>query len=99
MHRLVRELDERRARIGGAQHLAAQTGPALDALEAADRWTPRGYLEGAGYRGDECAVVMDASAWWQDGDHTKGKTSDKALRSRRWAGVPSAIRIEAQLMS
>lgn len=31
-----------------------------------------------------CAVVMDASAWWQDGAHTKGRTSDRKLRSRGW---------------
>lgn len=30
------------------------------------------------------AVVMDASAWWQDGAHTKGRTSDKAFRARGW---------------
>jgi hypothetical protein len=27
---------------------------------------------------------MDASAWWQDGAHNKGKTSDKAFKSRGW---------------
>lgn len=32
-----------------------------------------------------CAVVMDASAWWQDGAHTKGKTSDKAIKARGWS--------------
>lgn len=59
----------------------------LDALEAANRWTPTGYIEGAGYRGDECAVVMDASAWWQDGDHTPGKASDHRLRARGWTAL------------
>ena len=67
----------------------------LDELEAMQRWQAGGRKEGQTYRGwiepdDDkgspvhCAVVMDASAWWQDGDHTKGKTSDKALRARRW---------------
>jgi hypothetical protein len=28
---------------------------------------------------------MDASAWWQDGAHNKGKQSDRVLASRRWA--------------
>jgi hypothetical protein len=31
-----------------------------------------------------CACVIDASAWWQDGAHTKGRTSDRALRARGW---------------
>lgn len=52
-------------------------------------------LEAKGYRGwfepgddkdrpTACASVVDASAWWQDGAHTKGRTSDKALRARQW---------------
>jgi RNA polymerase sigma-70 factor, ECF subfamily len=67
----------------------------LDEIESMPRWQAGGRVEGQTYRGwiepyDDvanpvhCAVVMDASAWWQDGDHTKGKTSDKALRARRW---------------
>lgn len=67
----------------------------LDALEGGSRWTPAGRLVDDGYRGwvepgDDpanpvhCAVVMDASAWWQDGEHAKGKASDKRLRARRW---------------
>lgn len=56
----------------------------VTALECADRWTPVGYVDGAGYTGDECAVVMDASGWFQDGEHTKGKTSDLALKARGW---------------
>lgn len=67
----------------------------LDALEARGRWTPQGRLDDDGYRGwtedadspaspVHCAVVMDASAWWQDGEHSKGKSSDKKLRARRW---------------
>ena len=67
----------------------------LDELEAMPRWQATARVEGQTYRGwiepgDDkdrpvhCAVVMDASAWWQDGDHTKGKTSDRALRARRW---------------
>jgi hypothetical protein len=30
------------------------------------------------------ACVLDASAWYQDGEHTKGRTSDRALKARRW---------------
>lgn len=65
----------------------------LDALEERPRWQRCGRVEGDCYRGwaEEgdaeplhCAVVMDASAWWQDGAHTKGKTSDQVLRARRW---------------
>ncbi len=67
----------------------------LDELEATPRWQATGRDEAQTYRGwiephDDkanpvhCAVVMDASAWWQDGEHAKGKASDKALRSRRW---------------
>jgi hypothetical protein len=63
----------------------ANEGDLVDALEAADRWFPDGtYKAGAGYQGDECGVVMDASGWWQDGAHNKGKTSDLALRARGW---------------
>jgi hypothetical protein len=32
-----------------------------------------------------CAVVMDASAWWQDGAHTKNRQSDRELASRKWS--------------
>lgn len=66
----------------------------LDDLEQLGRWTPEGRAADT-YRGwvepdDDpanpvhCAVVMDASAWFQDGAHTKGRTSDHALKSRRW---------------
>lgn len=67
----------------------------LDAIEAKGRWTRAGALADDGYRGwteaaDDaaapvhCAVVMDASAWWQDGEHAKGKKSDLRLRARKW---------------
>jgi len=67
----------------------------VDALEAQRRWTPQGRIE-EGYRGwalpddDDpeqpvhCCVIADASGWFQDGAHTKGRTSDQALRARRW---------------
>lgn len=68
----------------------------LDAIEAIDRWTPSGRVEGQTYRGwiesgDDKAnpvhasCILDASAWWQDGAHSKGKTSDRAFAARRWA--------------
>lgn len=69
----------------------------LDALEAMPRWrtdgerdpedTYRGWIE----KGDSaehpvhCAVVMDASAWWQDGEHSKTRNSDRRLAARRWS--------------
>lgn len=67
----------------------------LDAIERAPRWRAGGREESDCYRGwpedaDDkahpvhCAVVMDASGWWQDGAHTKGRTSDKAFKARRW---------------
>jgi hypothetical protein len=59
----------------------------IDGLEKLPRWQRDGRVDGDCYRGKEgayCAVVMDASAWWQDGAHTKGKTSDRKLRDRGW---------------
>jgi hypothetical protein len=52
-------------------------------------------VAGDGYRGwvatgDEpsspvhCCVVADASGWFQDGAHQKGKRSDRALAARKW---------------
>jgi hypothetical protein len=68
----------------------------VDALERLPRWkhgAPRS--DGDTYRslilpGDSldapphCAVVMDASGFWQDGAHARARTSEKWLRSRRW---------------
>ena len=70
----------------------------IDALEALGRWTPAGRLADDGYRGwtdpgddkanpVQCAVVADASGWFQDGAHTKGRTSDQALRARKWTAL------------
>jgi len=67
----------------------------IDALESTGRWVPGGHLADDNYRGwkedgDDpakpvhCAVVMDASGFWQDGEHSKGKTSDLVLIARRW---------------
>ena len=33
---------------------------------------------------EHCAVVMDASGFWQDGEHSKKKNSDQRLRERQW---------------
>ena len=33
---------------------------------------------------EHCAVVMDASGFWQDGEHSKTKHSDQRLREREW---------------
>lgn len=41
-------------------------------------------IEAKGYEPEDTAIVMDASAWWQDGAHTKGKTSDRKFRAREW---------------
>ncbi len=67
----------------------------LDELERLGRWTPTRRLE-EGYRGwreegdaaespVHCAGVLDASAWWQDGAHSRGRTSDRVFRARRWS--------------
>jgi hypothetical protein len=67
----------------------------LDALERMPRWardgrdptnTYRGWIERDDKPDDpqHCAVVMDASAWWQDSEHQQGKRSDQILRGRRW---------------
>lgn len=74
----------------------ANEGELCDALEALDRWTPTGRVAGETYRGwiepgDDpatpvhCVQVIDASAWWQDGEHHKGQKSDRLLAERRWA--------------
>jgi hypothetical protein len=44
-------------------------------------------LERAGFDAETTAVVMDASAWWQDGAHHKGKTSDRKFRARGWSNL------------
>jgi hypothetical protein len=72
----------------------------LDAIEAIPVWhrgdgppetrehieTYRGWIEpgDSEHAPAHCAVVMDASAWWQDGAHTKGRQSDRVLAARRW---------------
>ena len=33
---------------------------------------------------DNCCAVLDASAWWQDGGHTRGRSSSDIFKSRRW---------------
>lgn len=58
-----------------------------DGLEHADRWTPEGYQAGVGYKPDECGSVIDASGWWQDGAHNKGKTSDITLKAAGWKNL------------
>jgi len=70
----------------------------IDELESTGRWTPRGRMADDCYRGwrvdDDrpdapvhCAVIMDASAWFQDGAHTRGRTSDQVFRARRWTNL------------
>lgn len=67
----------------------------IDALEAMPRWQRgdrdeakcyRGWIEDGDDPADpvHCGVIMDASAWWQDGAHSKGRTSDQVLRARKW---------------
>jgi hypothetical protein len=56
----------------------------VTAIENADVWTPGGYLAGAGFDPEQCAVVMDASGFFQDAKRNKGKTSELWLRARRW---------------
>lgn len=71
----------------------------LDAIEATPRWKhnePRDDddcytslrepdVEGEPERRPtHCCIVMDASGFFQDGDHTKNRTSEKWLRARGW---------------
>lgn len=66
----------------------------LDAIEGAPAWQRDGEDRGT-YRGwrepgdsetapKHAIVVMDASAWWQDGEHSKGVSSDKRFAARNW---------------
>lgn len=66
----------------------------LDALEGAPAWQRDGVDRGP-YRGwrepgdtdtdpKHAVVVMDASGWWQDGEHSKGVASDKRFAQRNW---------------
>lgn len=41
-------------------------------------------IEDQGLDPEKTAVVMDASAWWQDGAHSRGRTSDRIFRARGW---------------
>lgn len=68
----------------------------LDALESLPRWkhneprdpddcyTPAPRTDDEKWNPVHCAVVMDASAWFQDGAHAKARTSEKWLRARGW---------------
>ncbi len=64
-----------------------QMGDRKPETRPADREGYRGWIE-HGTDDPEapvhCAVVMDASAWWQDGAHSKGRRSDRELAARRW---------------
>lgn len=55
-------------------------------LEAAPRWTRAGYVDG-GYAATECAVVMDASGFWQDSEHHRGRQSDRKLAAAGWRAL------------
>lgn len=60
-----------------------------DALEAMPRYqigdgAPDTRKREEHYSGEKAAVVMDASGFYQDGAHTKGRTSELQLRARRW---------------
>lgn len=64
-----------------------------DALEMRPRWTIDGPDESDCYRGwsdpndkepRQCVCIIDASGFTQDGAHNRGRTSEMALRARRW---------------
>lgn len=73
----------------------------VDALEATPRFelgdkAPEKRDRAEGYTGTpsstgatptHAAAVVDASAWYQDGAHTQGRTSDRMLKSRRWTDL------------
>lgn len=44
-------------------------------------------LEAVGYSKERTLLVLDASAWWQDAEHTKGKASEKILRGLGWKHI------------
>lgn len=58
----------------------------LDAIESTPEWVPADDERDPErcYTATRSAVVMDASAWWQDNAHTPGRKSDKKLRARGW---------------
>jgi hypothetical protein len=67
----------------------------LDAIEATPRWRQHGQrVESDCYHPQpdpdaagpptHCAVVMDASGFFQDGEHKANRTSEKWLRARGW---------------
>ena len=72
----------------------------LDELEAMPRWSPgdgrpetrersttyRGWTEVDNPKDApvHCGVIADASGFFQDGAHSVGRTSDRALAARRW---------------
>lgn len=69
-----------------------------DALEVMPRWQASGRVADQCYRGwieptdpkdapVHCAVVADASGWFQDGDHKTGQASDRRLAARNWRFV------------
>ncbi len=74
-----------------------------DGLEGLPRWrpgdgTPSKRDHGEGYRGwklpedrndapGHCAVIMDASGFFQDGDHKQNRSSEKWLRARQWTSL------------
>lgn len=73
-------------------YVAGTEAELVDALEAMPRWQLGDGApdtrdpEHAHYTG-ATAVIADASGWWQDGAHTKGKTSDLALRAKKWTNL------------
>lgn len=73
-------------------YVAGTEADLVDALEDMPRWR---LGDGAPEKRDQtrehyaggAAVIADASGWWQDGAHTKGKTSDLALRAKKWTNL------------
>jgi hypothetical protein len=49
-----------------------------------DCYRPKPLNDGEKWNPVHCAVIMDASGFYQDGLHTKGRTSEKWLRARGW---------------
>jgi hypothetical protein len=40
------------------------------------------------YTPETVVCVLDASSWWQDGGHTRGRSSSDIFKSRRWRVHP-----------
>jgi hypothetical protein len=62
--------------VGEVVHEGTET-ELLDRIDDVGTFTP-----------ENTVCVLDASAWWQDGAHTRGRSSSDIFKSRRWPVYP-----------